>query len=108
MAEDTFTLTMFFTSWKAYQDHLTGALAPLTASQLTLRVAPHLRSTGEQALHIIACRAYWFTDFLGEDGGEEMQRYAGWNEAALSLGAPVPSAASLVQGLERTWDFMAA
>src|SRR4051812_38692107 len=99
MAEDTFTLTTFYISWKAYQDHIKGAIAMLTASQLELRAAPDLRSIGEQALHIIACRAYWFTDFLGEDGGEEMKRYAIWNEVALSLGAPIPPAAELVQGL---------
>lgn len=108
MPEDSITLTLFSTSWKAYQEHIRGAIAPLTASQLALRAAPHLRSIGELALHIVACRAYWFTDFLGEDGGEEMLRYAGWNAAALSLGAPIPSADELVQGLERTWDLMAA
>src|SRR5215472_13852409 len=107
MAEDHFTLTTFYTSWKAYQDHLKGALAPLTAAQLELRAAPHLRSIGENALHIIACRAYWFIDFLGEDGGEEMKMYAGWNEIALELGAPVPAAAELAKGIERTGQFMA-
>jgi uncharacterized damage-inducible protein DinB len=107
MVEDTFTLTTFSRFWKAYQDHIEGALAPLTASQLALRAAPHLRSIGEQALHIVACRAHWFTDFLGEDGGEEMKRYASWNEMALSLGASIPPAAELVQGLDRTWQFMA-
>ena len=60
MAEDNFTLTTFYTSWKAYQDHIKGALAPLTAEQLELRAAPHLRSIGENALHIIGCRAGWF------------------------------------------------
>jgi hypothetical protein len=84
MAEDNFALTTFYTSWKAYQDHITGALAPLKASQLALRAAPHLRSIGENALHIIGCRAFWFTDFLGEDGGSEMKVYAGWNEVALA------------------------
>jgi hypothetical protein len=34
MAEDNFTLTTFYTSWKAYQDHTKGALAQLRASQL--------------------------------------------------------------------------
>lgn len=85
MAEDNFTLTTFYTCWKEYQDHIKGALAPLTAEQLELRVAPHLRSIGENALHLIGCRAYWFTDFLGEDCGEEMKVYAGWNEVALKL-----------------------
>ncbi len=106
MAEDNFTLTTFYTFWKAYQDHIKGALAPLKASQLELRAAPHLRSIGETALHIIGCRVYWFTDFLGEDGGSEMKGYAGWNEVALKLGAPIPTAAELVQALDRTWQFM--
>jgi uncharacterized damage-inducible protein DinB len=107
MAEDNFTLTMFYTCWKEYQDHIKGALVSLTAEQLELRAAPLMRSIGENALHIIGCRSYWFTDFLGEDGGEEMKVYAGWNEIALALGAPIPTAAELAQGLDRTGQFMA-
>ncbi len=107
MAENNFTLTTFYTYWKEYQDHIKRALAPLTAEQLELRAAPHLRSIGENALHIIGCRAGWFIDFLGEDGGEEMKVYAGWNEVALELGAPIPTADELAQGLDRTWQFMA-
>ena len=72
MAEDNFTLTTFYTSWKAYQDHIKEALAPLTAEQLALRAAPHLRSIGENAVHIIGCRAGWFT-FLGEDSGADVK-----------------------------------
>ncbi len=106
MAEDTFTLTTFYRSWKAYQDHMRESLAPLTAEQLALRTAPGLRSIGENALHIIGCRMFWFIEFLGEDGGEEMKAYASWNEAALRLGAPVPTAAELAQALDRTWQFM--
>lgn len=107
MAEDTFTLTTFYTFWKAYLEHIKEALAPLTAGQLGLRAAPHLRSIGEIALHIIGCRVYWFTEFLGEDGGEQLQAYASWNEAALSPGASVPAAAELVQALDDTWQWMA-
>lgn len=107
MAEDNFTLTTFYASWKEYQDHIKSAIAPLTSERLELRAAPHLRSIGENSLHIIGCRAFWFTDFLGEDGGEEMKVYTGWNEVALALGAPVPTAAELAQGLESTWQFMA-
>ena len=119
MTEDNFTLTTFYTSWKAYQDHLQKALAPLTAEQLALRAAPGLRSVGENALHIIGCRVFWFTEFLGEDGGEEMKRYArwnrvaleapyvSWNDVALALGMPAPTGAKLAQGLDRTWQFVA-
>src|SRR5437763_16721728 len=92
MTEDNFTLTTFYTSWKAYQDHIKGALAPLTAEQLGLRAAPHLRSIGENALHIIGCRVYWFTVFLGEAKGSEMMLYAGWNEIELVLGDHITTA----------------
>ena len=71
MAEKNFTLTTFYTSWKAYQDHIKRALAPLTTSQLELRTAPHLRSIGEIALHIVGCRIGWFIFTLGEDVGED-------------------------------------
>jgi uncharacterized damage-inducible protein DinB len=119
MADDNFTLTTFYTSWKAYQDRLEAALAPLTAPQLGLRAAPDLRSIGENALHIIGCRVFWLTEFLGEDGGEKMKAYARWNAVALeapyatwdavarALDAPAPSGAELAQGLNRSWQFMA-
>jgi uncharacterized damage-inducible protein DinB len=107
MAEDNFTLTTFSTSWKAYQDHLKEALAPLTSEQLALRAAPGLRSIGENAMHIVGCRTFWFTEFLGEDSGEAMKPYASWNKLALKMGSPVPTAAELAQGLDRSWQFMA-
>ena len=106
MTEDISTLTTFYTFWKAYQGHFKEAIVPLTDAQLALRAAPHLRSIGEQILHVVACRAYWFTDFLGEDGGEEMKMYANWNSIALSLGAPIPPVAELALGLDCTWQFM--
>lgn len=119
MAEDNFTLTTFYASWKEYQDRLQAALAPLTADQLALRATPDLRSVGENAMHIIGCRTFWFTSFLAEDGGEAMKAYAKWNEVSLAapytswdgvaqaLGAPAPTGAALAQGLDDTWRFMA-
>ena len=107
MAEDQFTLTTFYTLWKEYQDHIKGAIASLDDSQLNLRPAPHLRSIGEIALHIVGCRVYWFTEFLGEDGGPEMKVYADWNEMSMKPFPPIPPANELVQGLDYTWQFMA-
>ncbi len=118
MADDDFTLATFYTSWKAYQDRLAAALAPLTAEQLALRAGPGLRSIDENALHITGCRMFWFTGFLGEDGGEALQPYSRWNEAALgapyaswsevalALGASVPTGAELARSLDHTWSFM--
>jgi uncharacterized damage-inducible protein DinB len=103
MAEESFTLTTFYSSWKAYQEHIKASLAPLTAAQLALRAAPGLRSIGENAAHIVGCRAGWFTEFLGEDGGAEVKASASWDEP----GAPARTAAELVQGLDWTWQLMA-
>jgi uncharacterized damage-inducible protein DinB len=119
MADDNFTLETFTASWKEYQDHLAVAVAALTDEQLALRAAPDLRSVGENALHIVGCRMFWFTEALEEDGGEELQPYTRWNQVALeapyasaeeyigALQAPVPIGAELAEGLNRTWRLMA-
>jgi uncharacterized damage-inducible protein DinB len=101
MAEDSFTLTTFYIAWKAYQDRLAAALAPLTAEQLALRSAPGLRSIAENAAHIIGCRVGWFTDTLGEDATADVTAVP-WDEP----GGPARSAAELVQGLTLTWQLM--
>jgi uncharacterized damage-inducible protein DinB len=103
MAEDNATLTTFYASWKAYQDRMRETLAPLTGEQLALCAASGLRSIGENASHIIGCRAGWFTSFLGEDSEADVKASASWDEP----GAPARTAAELVQGLDRTWQFMA-
>lgn len=101
MAEDNFTLTTFYASWKEYQDHIMNSLAPLTAEQLALRAAPDLRSVGENADHIIGCRIGWFTYTLGEDAGTDTELFKSWEEKAGSH-----TAAELVHGLDRTWQLM--
>ena len=102
MAEENFTLTTFYTSWKEYQDHIKGALELLTAEQLEQRAAPHLRSIGENALHIIGCRAGWLTHVLGEDGGADVKAYTNWD----ATGAPARTPAEVVQALSRIWQCM--
>jgi uncharacterized damage-inducible protein DinB len=106
MAEASFTLTTIFDSWKQYQEHIASAIAPLTAEQMMLRAAPDMRSIGELAVHIVGCRAGWFTYVLGEgDGtptGAEMQAIAEWDEP----NAPARTPAQLVEALGTTWQFM--
>lgn len=103
MAGENFTLTTFYTSWKEYHEHIKEALTPLTAEQLALRAAPDLRSVGENAAHIIGCRAGWFTLCLGEDVGAEVTAMADWDVP----GAPARTAAELAHGLDATWHMMA-
>ena len=102
MADDNATLTTFYTAWKTYQDQIKETIAPLTAEQLALRAAPRLRSIGENAAHIIGCRAGWFTFVLGENADEEVKATTDWDQPE----APARSAAELVRGLERTWQLM--
>jgi uncharacterized damage-inducible protein DinB len=97
-SEQNPTLATFYDSWKGYQQRLKEVLAPLTAEHLSLRPAPGLRSIGENAAHIIGCRAGWFHFTLGE-GGEEIKALAHWDQP----GAPTRSAAELLAGLDATW-----
>lgn len=94
MADDNVTLDTFYNGWELYQDHLKSSIAPLTAEQLAIRPAPDLRSIGEIAAHIIGCRAYWLTDFLGEKGDTYVNGLAQWD----TKDAPARTAAELVQG----------
>ena len=103
MAEGNFTLTTFYDNWKAYQDHIKAAIAPLTTEQLALEASPHLRTVGQLALHIIGCRAGWFTYTMGENWGDEGKTYAEWDARGASMRTP----AEMVEAFERTWQGMA-
>ena len=99
MSQESTTLATFYKEWEVYQGHLTKAIAPLSPDQLTLRAAPHLRSIGEIAGHMIGARGRWFHDFLGE-GDAGLAALARWD----ARDAPVRTAAELVGGLETTWQ----
>src|SRR5947209_19504114 len=95
------SLTTFYKGWDVYQQELSKAIAPLSPEQIALRPTPHLRSILEIATHIIAVRARWFHNLMGE-GNEEIASIAGWDRG----GAPALNAADLVSGLETTWQMI--
>lgn len=101
MAEQPTNLLAFYKGWDAYQALLIKAIAPLSSEQLDLRVAPHLRSIGENVAHIISGRVSNFHSVMGE-GDAEMAPLEEWD----LLGAPPRSAAELVHGLEVTWQMI--
>ena len=100
MVEQQINLLSFYKGWDAYQKLLVKAISPLSSDQLTLRVAPHLRSVGENVAHIISGRVSNFL-VLGE-AGAEIAPLETWDEE----GAPPRSAAELVRGLEVTWQMI--
>ena len=97
MVEQQIKLLSFYKGWDAYQALLIKAIAPLSSDQLVLRVAPHLRSVGENVAHIISGRVSNFL-VLGE-ADAEITPLETWDED----GAPPRSVAELVSGLEATW-----
>ncbi len=99
MTEHAFSLAPFYKGWDVYQQHLVHVVAPLSPEQLDLRVAPHLRSVGGIATHIIGARAGWLHYVLGE-GGEDL---VSLNERG-NPDQPAWSATELVKGLETTWQ----
>ena len=98
MAEQQTSLLPFYKGWDAYQGLLIKAIEPLSLDQLALHTAPHLRSIGEIATHIISVRAAWYYYVLGK-GDERSVELAEWSQA----GQPGRSAAELIKGLEDTW-----
>ena len=100
MTEQQIDLLSFYKGWDTYQAHLIKALAPLSSEELALRVAPHLRSVGENVAHIISGRVSNFL-VMGE-AGTEMAPLETWDVQ----GAPPRSASELVSGLESTWQMI--
>jgi uncharacterized damage-inducible protein DinB len=101
VAEQQTNLLPFYTGWDAYQALLIKAIAPLSSEQLALRVAPHLRSIGENVAHIISGRVSNFHLLMGE-GGAELAPLEEWD---LPSASP-RSAVELVRRLEATWQMI--
>lgn len=92
-----------FDSWQDYQAALIRAIAPLTVEQLQHRPLAGLRAPGEIAEHIVFGRALHLYRTLGEDAAHLTPLHR-WDAAD----DPPRTAAEIVQGLELTWQVIAA
>ncbi|HEX6477519.1 MAG TPA: DinB family protein [Ktedonobacteraceae bacterium] len=101
MTQQQTPLITFYKGWDVYQQHIIKAIAPLSDDQLALRAAPHLRSIGEIATHIIGARARWFHGLMGE-GGEDIASLTTWDRQ----GMPVRTADELVAALQTSWQLV--
>ena len=100
MVEQPINLLSCYKGWDIYQALLIKALTPLSSHELAVRVAPHLRSIGENVAHIISGRVSNFL-VMGE-AGAEIAPLERWDEQ----GAPSRSSAELISGLEATWQMI--
>jgi uncharacterized damage-inducible protein DinB len=87
--------------WQHMQDELVRVIAPLSDEQLNARIAPALRTVGEQAEHIVRGRALWVHEVLGDPSLEPMMN---WDEPD----DPPHSAVEVVDGLHHTWKILRA
>ena len=95
------SLDAIYAGWRNYQGLLIAALEPLTAEQLALQSAPHLRTIEEIATHIIGARARWFDPPLG-DGSKQLAAFRRWDRR----GEKIRTANEIVQGLQFTLDYL--
>lgn len=105
MIEQALPLAVVYQGWDRYQRDLLNAVAPLSAEQLALPVAPSHWPIGMLVQHILNDRIWWFNVWMGE-GGPEVASWMHWEEE--TEGKSVHSAAELVAGLEATWGMIAA
>jgi uncharacterized damage-inducible protein DinB len=98
-AEDV--LPTVLTGWEDYQISLLRAIGPRTPAELCWRPAPHVRSAGELAAHIIRGRIQWFHYVLreGELAGDADADLTTW----MSRQGLEERSAELVSGLEASW-----
>jgi uncharacterized damage-inducible protein DinB len=87
--------------WQFMQDELVRVVAPLSDTQMNTRIAPNLRTLGEQAEHIVRGRALWVHKIVDDPSLEPMMN---WDEPD----DPTRSAAEVVVGLQHTWQILRA
>jgi uncharacterized damage-inducible protein DinB len=95
------SLAGVYAGWEEDQRRMIASIEPLTDAQLALRAAPHLRTIGHLAAHIIAARArmiYWILG-VGDSGLDAFAMWDGFDQPAPRAIRP---ASDLVNGLETT------
>lgn len=87
--------------WQFMQDELVRVVGLLSDEQMNMRIAPNLRTLGEQAEHIVRGRALWVRKVVADASLEPMMN---WDEPD----DPKRTAAEVVVGLQHTWQILRA
>jgi uncharacterized damage-inducible protein DinB len=105
MPNQALPLTHVYQGWDTFQRDLVKAVAPLSAEQLALPIAPAQWPIGLLVQHIINDRVWWFNGWMNE-GGPDVTAFMHWDEE--TEGRSVHTAGELVAGLQSTWEMVAA
>ena len=95
------SLATVYAGWEENCQRIVASIAPRTDEELALRAAPHLRTIGHLAAHMVAARARMIHWILGE-GDEELDALAVWDGFDQPAPRTIRSASDLVRGLETT------
>ena len=95
------SLATVYAGWEEDCQRIVASIAPHTDEELALRAAPHLRTIGHLAAHMVAARARMIHWILGE-GDEELDALAVWDGFDQPAPRTIRSASDLVRGLETT------
>jgi uncharacterized damage-inducible protein DinB len=87
--------------WQFMQDELVRVVGLLSDTHMNTRIAPNLRTLGEQAEHIVRGRALWVHKVVNDPSLEPMMN---WDEPD----DPTRSADEVVAGLQHTWQILRA
>ena len=82
--------------WQHMQDELVRVVGLLSDEQMNMRIAPKVRTLGEQAKHIVRGRALWVHKVVGDPS---LLPFMSWDEPD----DPPRSVAEVVAGLQHTW-----
>src|ERR671924_1498681 len=85
--------------WQHMQDELVRVVGQLTDAQMNMRIAPNVRTLGEQAEHIVRGRALWVHKVVDDPLRESLEAWVNWDEAD----DPTRSVVEVVAGLQHTW-----
>ena len=87
--------------WQFMQDGLVRVVGLLSDTQMNMRIAPNVRTLGEQVEHIVRGRALWVHKVVHDPSLEPMMN---WDEPE----DPTRSASEVVAGLQHTWRILRA
>ena len=105
MNDQSLPLMTFYKGWGSYQKMLADVLTQLSVEQLSLPASADHWTIGMIAQHVIANRVWWFQYWMGE-GRPDLAPIAHWDPADRAW-TPVNDPATLLRGLESTWQLVA-
>ena len=100
----TATVFDFYAGWEHHNALLVKSIAPLGEEQLSWSAAEGLWPIRMLACHIVASRAWWFSEWMGE-GDDDLARMVAFDE---DEGSATRDATAICRALDASWSQLGA